>query len=320
MILLCLLFLLFLLVLLFLLAPIQPAMEAFEDAPLPPTLLDSYHQFVDFYNPFLVNWEKSITTALSLEVQQAPQPNPDNPVPPSSPPPVTRIQMNEYIGRLSDKLKQPLPPVADPLPKDIDNASLSSVLPLVPSDMTPYQNALTWMNQQMRDSQANLAGALQGVPPTSSAATIEGFDAAAPTCQEISQCLSNNPQFIAQVSQQVAQDQAQQQKKSAEDQQKELLQRIMPFLQNTSLSQSASTNQDLVKQLGTIQQQAQSGELYNQLNLPDKEPDIPTVFPAGALSLSAMQQQNPQQYNQLKDNYKQWVDVKQLIEQINRSL
>lgn len=316
MILLCLLFLLFLIVLLSLLASIT---EGFDDnAPLPPTLLDSYHQFVDFYNPFLVNWEKSITTALSLEVQQAPQTDPDSPSPPSSPPPVTRIQQNEYIGRLSDKLKQPLPSITDALPKDIDNASLSSVLPLVPTDMTPYQNALAWMNQQMRDSQANLAGALQGIPPTTT--TVEGFDAAAPTCQEISQCLSNNPQFIAQVSQQVAQDQAQQQQKSAEDQQKELLQRITPFLQNASLSQSASTNQDLANQLNNVQQQAQSGELYNQLNLPDKEPDVPTVFPAGALSLSTMQQQNPQQYNQLKDNYKQWFDVKQLIEQINKSL
>jgi len=176
---------------------------------------------------------------------------------------------------------------------------------------------MTWMNEQMRASQQNLAGALQGIPPSPA---VEGFDATASTCQEVSQCLANNPTFIAQVSQQVQESQEQQQKQSAEDQQQELVKRIAPFLQSAALTQAAATNQDLAGQLATVQQQAQSGELYQQVNLPNKEPDTPVSLPQGALALSAMQQTNPQQYNQLKDNYKQWFDVKQLIEQINRSL
>lgn len=315
MILLCLLFLVFVLVVLYLGTRIGGNLDGFENGPLPPNVIDTYQRFVNFYNPFLVNWEKALTTAVSLEIPQAPQTDPDSPTSSSPPPPITRNQMNIYVNRLSDKLQQPLPFVTDQLPKDIDSTSLPSILPLLPKDMTPYQNALTWMNEQMRTSQQNLTGALQGIPPT-----IEGFDATAPTCQEVSQCLSNNPEFIAQVSQQVAKDREQQQKKSAEEQQKELLNRIAPFLQSASLTQATDTNQDLAKQLGTVQQQAESGELYQQINVPDNTPDIPIKVPSGGLALSSMKQTNPQQYNQLKDNYKQWFDLKQLMEQINGSL
>jgi hypothetical protein len=317
MILLCLLLVLFFLVVLTVYTHPSNQTEGFDTDPtsLSPTVVASYQKFVDFYNPFLVNWEKALTTAVSLEIPVAPQDDPDNPTPPSSPPPITRLQQNEYVGRLSDKLQQPLPFVTDPLPREITLSSLSAILPQIPTDMTPYQNAMTWMNEQMQSSQQNLAGALQGIPPA-----VEGFDATAPTCQEVSQCLANNPTFIAQVSQQVQESQEQQQKQSAEDQQQELLKRIAPFLESTPLSQATATNQDLAKQLAQVQQQAQSGELYQQVNLPNKEPDPPVSLPQGALALSTMQQTNPQQYNQLKDNYKQWFDVKQLIEQINRSL
>jgi hypothetical protein len=325
MILLILLILLFFLVVLHLSTQSTIRAEGFDinPPPLSPTVLDAYQRFVDFYNPFLVNWEKALTTAVSLDIPVAPMATPDSPAPPSSPPPITRIQMNEYVNRLSDNLKQPLPFVADPLPRDITLSSLSAILPQMPTDMTPYQNAMTWMNQQMRTSQDSLASALQGIPPlpaVETVDTVEGFDATASTCQEMTQCLATNPAFIAQVSQQVVKDQEEQQNKSAEDQQKELLNRITPFLQSAPLSQATTTNQDLAKQLAKVQQQAQSGELFQQINLPDKEPDAPVTLPSGGLALSTMEQTNPQQYNQLKDNYKQWFDVKQLIEQINKSL
>ena len=315
--LLCLLLVLFLLVVLTVYTHPRNQTEGFDTDPpsLSPTVVAAYQRFVDFYNPFLVNWEKALTTAVSLEIPVAPQDDPDNPPPPSPPPPITRLQHNEYVGRLSDKLNQPLPFVTDPLPREITPSRPSAILPQIPTDMTPYQNATTWMNEQMRTSQDSLALALQGTPPV-----VEGFDATDPTCQELSQCIANNPTFIAQVSQQVQESQEQQQKQSAEDQQQELLKRIAPFLENTPLSQASATNQDLAKQLTQVQQQAQSGELYQQINLPDKEPDTPVTLPQGALALSTIQQTNPQQYNQLKDNYKQWFDVKQLIEQINRSL
>lgn len=316
-ILLFILLLFFLLVVLRLFAESIQQTEGFENGALPSTLQESYQRFVEFYNPFLVNWEKALTTAVSQEIPVAPQADPANPTPPSPPPPITRIQMNEYVNRLSDKLQKPLPQLTDPLPKEINTASLSMVLSQLPKNTTPYENALQWMNQQMKDAQQNLAGALQGVPPIPA---VEGFDANAPTCQEVSQCLANNPEFIAQVTQQVAQEQDAQKKQSAEEQQKELLQRITPFLENASLTQEGATNQELAKQLGGVQQQAESGELYSKINLPDKEPDAPLTIPAGGLVMADMQKTNPQQYNQLKDNYKQWFDVKQLIEQINRNL
>jgi hypothetical protein len=267
----------------------------------------------------LVNWEKAITTAVSLQIQQDPLATPEDNTPiVSQPPPITRLQQNAYIAQLSQQLQKPLPQLTDPLPSEVDVASLPSLLTLVPTDPTLYQNALDWMNQQMQQSHQDLQQALQGIPPT-----VEGFDeiapSTAPVCKELVQCLAANPEVAAQLAQQNAQAQDAQKAQTSASQQEELLQRILPFLQNSQLLQAGQTNQTLAKQSDNIQQQAQSGELYQQLNLP-KEPDVPTVLPQGAFSLQQMQQYNPQQYNQLKDNYKQWFDMKQLIEQINKSL
>jgi hypothetical protein len=288
--------------------------------PLKPEVLDDYNKFATFYNAFLVNWDKAITTAVSLQTDQEPQATPDEETPSSPPPLPTLLQKNKYILDLSSTLHKPLPLLTDPLPTELTSTALPQVLQSIPQEDAPYQNAMDWMNEQMQQSQQNLGQALQGQLPN-----IEGFEdtvngaQGAPVCQEVSQCVANNPEFIAQVAQQVSKEQESQKKQSTDTMQQELLQRILPFLQNSQLLQTGQANQALAAQADKTQQQAQSGELYQQLDLP-KEPEMPTILPSGAFSLRQMQQENPQQYNQLQDNYKQWFDMKQLIEQINKSL
>jgi hypothetical protein len=302
--------LLYLLILLFILVVLRffLSQEGFENVPLDPRVQSMYETFVKWYNPFLVNWEKAITTAVSLGIEQEPQASPDEDTPPSPPPPVTRIQMNTYIADLSSKQNKPFPSITDPLPNDIDIATLPTLLATLPKDTTPYQNALIWMNEQMGQSQQSLQAALQGIPPT-----IEGFES---TCQEVSQCIANNPEFVAQVAKQLDAQKAQTQ----DAQQTELLSRLAPFLNNPQLTEASKTNQSMANQLSDVQKQAESGELYSKLNLPGIEPDVKPTIPSGGFALSDMKQKDPQQYNQLKDNYKQWADVKLLIEQINRAL
>ena len=77
---------------------------------------------------------------------------------------------------------------------------------MIPTDTTPYINALNWMNTQLEKSQSNLGSALQG--------GSEGFDDMSSMCQDISQCLANNPQLAQQIAEelnaQIAQNVAQQ--------------------------------------------------------------------------------------------------------------
>lgn len=71
-----------------------------------------------------------------------------------------------------------------------------------------------------------------------------------------------------------------------------------------------------------IQNQAQSGELLNQVNIPGVTgvPAKKYDLPAGASALQQMQQADPDKYNQLKNNYSMWFGLKQIMEQINGSL
>ena len=74
------------------------------------------------------------------------------------------------------------------------------LLQTLPQDPTPFNNALTWMNTQLQKSHASLGTALQGLP-------VESFQ---DSCQNVAQCIANNPQLAQQLAQQVTQQQQQQ--------------------------------------------------------------------------------------------------------------
>ena len=86
------------------------------------------------------------------------------------------------------------------------------------------------------------------------------------------------------------------------------------------LQQAWQRNQELVAKSKEIQNQAQSGELMKQVNINDPHYYAPYQMPPGSDNLKNIQQNNPSRYNDLKQNYSQWFQIKSLIDQINGSL
>jgi hypothetical protein len=307
-----------LLVLLFILVFIrllfQAVQEGFVDAtqptaPLDPTFVNSYKKFATFYNRFLANWEKAITTAASTEVEQDPLASPTD-TSNATPPTISRAQQNAYITALSKKLNTTLPYIRDPLPATPDNTPLSQLMMVVPKNPEEYQAAFDWMNGQMRTSQQNLNQALQGIP-----FPIESFQN---KCGTVSQCLVNDSDFISKVRDKINASDMQETTKKRKQFQDELLQRINKFNGNTILLQSAKANEDLFQQADTTRKQAESGELFNKISIQDPTDVVLSKMPAG-LSIAQLEQQSPKDYSELKSN-KQILSLVNLIQQIKRSL
>jgi len=275
--------------------------EHFEDVPINPLFLEEYKKFSGFYNAFMKNWEKAIVTSVQLE-----KPAPTESA--SSPPPPSRNELNQYITILSKKKDTIYPQLTDPLPSTITTATLSQYKDIIPADSTPYLDALEWMNQQIGDSQKDLGPALKG-----EGFIVEGFDNN--MCQDLSQCFANNPELVAQLLKA---------QKEAEEKQKvslveELLIRLKKINGDTSLQNAFKQNQELIQKSEAIQKQAQSGELLSQLDIPS-EPSVPYQLPPGANALKDLEKNDPAKYKEYSQKYKQLMDMKTLMNQINGGL
>jgi hypothetical protein len=280
--------------------------------PLSQETIQAYTQFLNLYNPFCTNWEKAIQTSTASEIPVAPATDPSQTMGPSAPQ-ISATEMNAHIAKLSQQLNKPLPNLCQALPPQIDNTNIQQIIPLIPTSVQPYQNALDWMNANLSQAHAGLGAALQGVSMS------EGFE---DSCQDITQCIANNPQLAQQLAQQISEQQQQQQQQSQAQIEQRLQSMTNPFITNQPLAAAAASNQDLMQKSQDIQNQAQSGELLNQINIPGVtgQPAKTYDIPAGGNALQQMQQQDPDRYNHLKDNYGPWFGLKQILEQINGSL
>jgi len=240
-----------------------------------PFVSSSYSTFVTFYNAFMIQWEKAITTLWSS--QQTSQTAP------------TRTQLNAELVTLSQSQGTSFPLLTDPLPATME--SPSRILPLIPTDPAPFIHALTWMNAQMEQAHAQLANALNGVSP------FRNYEPFTDNCAALKQC-----------------QQAQEQSDAAE-----LEARLAAFNQNTELHALMQKNQELVAQSKQIQNDAQSGALLNQLNLPTGTENTYTL-PPGADALQQMKSSNPTQYAALQSNFPSLFAFKTWAEQINANL
>jgi hypothetical protein len=293
--------------------------EGFQDAASSTTLtesnplfdknmVDTYQSFSSFYNPFMINWEKAIITAASQEVQRPPLQSPDE-APSGTPPTISRNEQNAYIAKLSEQLKKPLPPITDPLPAStsLNLSSLPMLMNTIPKDTAPYQHALDWMNNQLGTAQDNLKKALKGIP-----FNIETFQS---QCGNVSQCLLNNQEFITKVGDEVCSSERNKGKKQLE----ELVRRMNAFITNKSLLQANERNKELVKGAEKVKNDAESGELYKQVQIQDRSV-YTAPMTADDLALSNLEKTNPEKYNELKTNYRQWFDLKSLMQQLSRSI
>jgi hypothetical protein len=190
------------------------------------------------------------------------------------------------------------------MPDLINSSNLADVLNKIPQDTQPFINALTWVNMNLQKGQANLGGALQG--------QSEGFE----DCQDISNCLLNNPELLQELATGISEQNA----IPIIEQQKQLMTKIIPFFNTPELSQAFGENTILMEKAQDIQNQAQSGELLNQVNVPGGNTIATYQMPAGASNMSDMKQNNPERYNELKTNYSQWYSLKSMLDNINAYL
>ena len=266
-----------------------------------PEIMKDYQAFAAFYRPFLMNWEKAIVTSYEL---QKPQPAQDSTQVLSVAP---RADLNAYIAKVSQEKGVALPPLTEALPETIAQPTLSLLLTLVPTDSTPYLNALTWMNTQLATAQQGLSSMMKPVEgfiwarmkglPQHEGFELEPFA----TCDDIAKCMD-------------ARDQAKQ-----ASQEQELIRRLASF-QNPALQTAMKENKRLVGKAEQIQKQAQSGALLNQFSLPKGPPSPPLIAPPGGSRLSELEKNDPAKYKSLQQQGGSMFALKGLMEQINRTI
>jgi hypothetical protein len=284
-----------------------------EVIPIDQNIIDKYNRFVDFYNPFLKNWEESMITMASLETPQKEATSPSQSPSTSKPSTPTREQLNQTIQSYSQKIGKSLPSITDPLPNNIYSYSLQQLLQIIPSDPIPFQNALTLINERLINSQKDLDKALSG-QFAEGFLVIEGY--VADQCAELSTCFAQNPQ----IAEQIANAQIEQEKKQQQQLQNQLSTRLDKFILNNTLQDSFKMNQTLVQKAKEIQNKAQSGELLNMIKIPDLNPIPPYNIPAGGNRLKQMKESDPEKYKEYEKNNSSLFSLKSLFEQINSNL
>ena len=282
--------------------------EGFENTTnLSKEFINEYTKFATFYNTFLTNWENAIITSIVSDKPQEPLESPTDvssqQVQQSQP---SRTEINTYITNLSSNLRQSLPKVTDVLPTQITSTDLPKIVNRLPKDTKPYINALNWMNQSLESSHANLNTALQGK-------TFETFEN---ICQDFSKCLKDNKELA----QQIAQLQEESNKADRVQLENDVLKVAKKFNNDTNLQTAQETNIDLIQKSQDIQDKAQSGDLYKQINIPGSKTSVGYTLPPGANALTDLQNTDPQKYDDYKRNYSHWFTIKQLIDQINSNL
>jgi hypothetical protein len=282
---------------------IESVNEGFEDIALKPETIQGYNKFLLFYNAFCTNWDKAITSSVASEIPQEPLTDPSQVSKTGTSPPISLEQKNQYITQLSQELNEELPPICQNLPTTINSSNLVQVTQQIPSDIQPFINALNWMNQNLEKSHGNLGSALQGQSAT------EGFQ---DNCQNVSQCLLNNPDLLKQLSENISEQNI--------EQQSQLMSKINPFLNTQSLTELFNENNTLMEKSQEIQNKAQSGELINQINVPGGNSIASYEKPSGANNMIDMKQNNPDRYNELKQNYSQLFNLKNMLDGINANL
>lgn len=282
--------------------------ETFQDAPSSinnDAVKKKYTEFVAFYNPFMDTWEKAITTAAGLE---RPAPKEGDPVPS-----FTHDELNQYVSLLSQKVDSPLPQVTKPLPSELTKESMTmfiSILQKTPAD--GYLRATEWMNARIKESQAGLQGALKG--GVDAFKDLEGFQGSE-KCSEFAACL-DDPAFLDALA--AAQEKRQTKKTAGE--QEDLIAKMTQILGQGALKNALGENAGLRAESDRVKNQAQSGDLLQSMNLPSEGPSVSYQLPSGAGALKALQKNDPAKYKEYEKNQKPYMELKQLLDQINGGL
>jgi hypothetical protein len=278
--------------------------EGFESTVWLPGFLESYQAWRKRHVEVMEVWKKGLITAVGLE---RPAPTSGSAVPP----PPTVAEMNQYVTLLSQKQGQRYLPVqedADQPPEKPDMVALQAYLSSV--DAGTYRRSVEWLNQQLEQSFAKLGSALRG----GKEGFMEGY--AGPTqCPNIAGCLEEHPEEVDRL---LAVLEGRRQKR-AESQQAKMKELMDAIVNDKELTTAMAKNKELVEKAKSIENQATSGQLLQQLNLPS-EPSVSYTLPEGANQLADLQRTDPARYKELQQRFGQLTSLKTTLDQINRNL
>jgi hypothetical protein len=287
--------------------------EGFED-PIDPKVQEKYQQFVGFYNPFLVDWEKAIVTLIGLDTPVKPLTDPSQISTATFKAP-TRLEMNNYVKKMEKTMNKPLPIFTDPLPTTLTSKVISDISNYISMDPAPYQNALQLMvtNQEEAQRQLNeMKKSPEGFDPINPYQYTEGFE----SCDQYKKCMTD-PDVIDAVSK----AQSEQQAKQAREQQHAFEMKLDNMNGNTSIQQLTSKNKEYMQKSQEIQDKAKSGDLLNELNLSNNDTSLDHfIKPQGIYKLGNMKRDNPGQYAEYEKNNSQIMSTAGLFNSISNTL
>ena len=258
-----------------------------------PQMNTEYQAFLAIYQPLMTRWGEGLEMAYQLE-----QPPPTVAGPPPKP---SSSDLQRILQGLLQQGK-PFPPVpasVPPFPPSIRTVQeMENLLPQLPTDVQPYQNALDWMNDQFLRSQRKLQGALRG----EGFQGFEGFQAG--QCAAFQSCYQQMQAGQAQRAQQI---------------QQEFKNRLDAF-QSPRLRQAFDLNERLGREIKEIQRKAQSGDWIKDVAIPDKGPKQVYELPEGADALEQMRLKDPAKYAEYQKKFGSMFSIKVLTDQINQAL
>ena len=288
--------------------------EGFEGQPIDPKVEQKYQQFVGFYNPFLVNWEKAIVTMIGLDTPVKPLTSPDDVASATFQAP-TRVEMNAYIKKLEKTSEKPLPFLTDPLPAMLTPTVLADVTQYITMDPSPYQNALEIMVNSQKEAHSQLDAmkkSPEGFDAINPYQYMEGFD----SCQDYKKCMTD-PEVIAAI----AKAQSEQQQKEQSDRQNEFETKLDKFNSDKAIQGLTEQNKVYLQKAMEIQEQAKNGTLLNQFNLTNGDTSLDHfIKPQGIYKLANLKKDNPTQYAEYEKKNSQIMTVVGLLNSISNTL
>jgi len=288
--------------------------EGFETQTINPKLQDKYQEFVRFYNPFLINWEKAIVTSIGLDTPVKPLTSPSDISSATFKAP-TRSEMNDYIKKMEKSVNKPLPMLTDPLPTILTSNVMNDISGTVSFDSAPYQNALEIMvkNQEDALNQLNsMKKSPEGFDPINLYQYTEGFE----SCDQYKKCMTDPDVVDA-----IAKAQSEQRAKQEKNRQQELENKLDKFSANQSIKALSIKNTEYIKKGEEIQEQAKNGTLLNQFNLSNNDTSLDHfIKPQGVYKLQNMKRDNPKQYAEYEKKNANIMSVAALNNSISNTL
>lgn len=292
--------------------------EGFEDQAINPDMEKKYQQFIAFYNPFLVNWEKAIVTSIGLDTSVKPLTNPGDTSTATLQTP-SRAEMNAYIVKLGKKLNMQLPLLTDPLPDTLTPAVLSNVTQNISMDPEIYKRALDMMVKGQEEAHAKLEKmkkSPEGFDTMNPYWNTEGFD----SCQEYKKCMTD-PDVVNAIARAQAQQQSQLQQQQQQEQKKVFELNLDKINSDKMLQSLNNKNNEFLQKAKEIEDKAKNGTLLNEFNLSNNDTSLDHfIKPKGLLDLERLKKYNPSQYAEYEKKNAQIMSVAGLLNSISDTL